>query len=328
LENSLKERKFIMKKLLLSASVVCVVFGADGMKTAGMELARIGDSRLSGSGGVIVRPNADSLVAQSIDQAVIPPVGEETVNLSTVINLRQVRNPQRDGEFVEVFIRDFCDLDARVPSGGWYTRQYPLQRTFLRYNHNLAAGFSNPVQKLYATVNDIEHADRSGELVVDPEYLDNATQIPHQRRANGQYANDDANLRAKPFTEIFIDAGGTDEIIDPAKARDETAFVAYVRTNTPALESTIGLPEARADDAQFNYQRTETLEDWGRPDGTIFTKRTEGVQKVAKPTPPAPIQVIPEPIVVNQQPPRPRSPRTAGDVVRNVLTLGSNCTIM
>jgi hypothetical protein len=274
--------KIIMKKLLFTTVML------SAWNVAAMEL-----QLRSENSGIIVRPNADTLITRPVDQSIASVNAEETVNLSPVVNLRQVRDPQRDGELVEVSVRDFRDLNAQVPNSGWYTRQYPLQKTLLRYNHNLAAGFSSPVQKLYAMVNDIEHADRSGEIIVDPGYLDNATRIPHQRRANGQYANDDANRRAKPLTEIFINTGGSMEIVDPAKSRDDTAFVAYTRINTPARINTIGVPEVRANDAQFNYQRTETLEDWRRPDGTIFTQRTEGVQKVAKPPQPAPVPAPP-----------------------------------
>jgi hypothetical protein len=249
-------------------------------------------------GRAIVRlsENAElsGLTEQSTEQSEnleeIPIDQMSTRQLIPMVNLRELGEPFAIRDFVQIPIHDFVRSDAiTVPVGDGYTRQYPLQKTLLRYEHNLAAGFSNPVQELYANVNDIEHADRSGKIVVDDEYVDGATMIPHQRRAIGRYEIDDAHRRAKPLTEIFIVGERGEEVVDSARAREDTEFLAYLRTETPPQTNEIGVPEARADDAQFNYQRTETLEDWRRPDGTIFTKRTEDWARVAKPTPPAPV---------------------------------------
>jgi hypothetical protein len=281
-----------MKKLLLTMSSLSV------WNTAAMNQEETRLQIRTEDGGAIVRlsENAElaGLTGQSTEQSEnleeIPIDQMSTRQLIPMVNLRELGEPFVTRDFVQIPIHDFVRSDAIiVPVGENYTRQYPLQKALLRYEHNLAAGFSNPVQELYAEVNDIEHANRSGKIVADDEYLDGATRIPHQRRAIGQYEADDANLRAKPLTEIFIVGERGEEVVDPARAREDTEFLAYVRTETPPQTNEIGVPEERADDAQFNYQRTETLEDWRRPDGTIFTNRTEDWARVAKPAPPAPL---------------------------------------
>jgi hypothetical protein len=283
LENSFKKERFIMKKnifgtiLLSSSAIQAMIVPIDN------------DAHISRrSESIVARLDDDASITRSEDQQLV--LDDSTTTLSTRVNFRQVRDPQLMDGCVLVSIRDFIRSDTGIVSvGEWYTKQYALQKALLRYEHNLAGGFSNPVHELFATVNDIEHADRSGKIIVDDEYLDNATRIPHQSRATGQYEMDDANLKAKPFTEIFIVGEHEEEVVDSARVRDGVDTVAYIRTDTPARENTIGTPEERAGDSQFNYQRTETLEDWRRPDNTIFTKRTEEWKKVAKPTPPAPV---------------------------------------
>ncbi|MDR2267987.1 MAG: hypothetical protein LBD81_00875 [Holosporaceae bacterium] len=289
-----------MKKLLFTTVILSSLDLANAMNPEDMQL-----QIRNGSDGAIVRSNEDvtiiGLAEQSIEQSEnleeTPLDQLSTRQLLTMVNLRELGEPLIIKDKVQIPIHDFVRSDIMiVPVGDGYTRQYPLQKTLLRYEHNLAAGFSNPIQELYAEVNDIEYADRSGKIVVDDEYLDNTTRIPHQRRATGQYEMDDANLSARPFTEVFIVGERGEEVVDSAKVRDGVEPVAYIRTNTPAQENTIGVPETRANDAQFNYQRIETLEDWRRPNETIFTKRTEDWRKVAKPTPLAPVP--PSPITV------------------------------
>lgn len=245
---------------------------------------------------IVARLDDDASIARAADQQIVsieeelPLEQMSTEQLSQIINFRGLGEPLIIGDIVQIPIFDFVKSEtALIPVGEGYSRQYALQKTLLRYEHNLVEGFSNPVHELSATVNDIEHANRSGKIVVDDEYLDDAARVSHQRRATGQYEMDDANLSAKPFTEIFIIGEHGEDVVDSAKVREGVDPVAYIRTDTPAQENIIGDPEARADDAQFNYQRTETLEDWRRPDGTIFTKRTEEWRQVAKPPLPAPV---------------------------------------
>ncbi|MDR2794866.1 MAG: hypothetical protein LBB12_03755 [Holosporaceae bacterium] len=307
-------KKIIFGTILLSSSAIqAMIVPIDN------------DARISRrSESIVARLDDDASITRSADQQLV--LDDSTTSLSTRVNFRQVRDPVRLGDRVRISIRDFIDEGGeRSLVGSQYTKMYPLQKALLRYHHDIASGFSNPVQELFAMVTDIEHADRHGKIVVNPEYMDAETQIPHQTRETGSYQMDDCHLRAKPFTEIFMTTNSGSVIVDEAKARDRTPFIAYtlIDRSEPAP---IGEAEARADDAEFNYQRTETTERWRRPDTTIYTKRTEGVQKVEKTRPPAPVQAAP-PIVVQQQPPRPRSPRTFGDGVRNVLTFGSNCTI-
>jgi hypothetical protein len=266
----------------------------------------------------ISRPS-ETIVARSENQQLV--LDGSTTDLSGRINFRQVRDPVRLGGRVRVSIRDFVDDGGqRIPVGRWYTRTYPLQKILLRYQHDIISGFSSPVQELFAMVTDIEYADRHGKMVVDPEYVDNETRILHQIRETGSYQMDDYKLRARPFTEIFMTTDGKSVIVDEAKIRDGTAFVKYTFIDRsepvlraglvanypkkrlriackskisflmPEMESgIIGDLETRADDTEFNYQRTETTERWRRPDTTIFTKRTEGMQKIAKPVSIAPV---------------------------------------
>jgi hypothetical protein len=196
---------------------------------------------------------------------------------------------------VQVSIGDFIHQGSSIiPVGQWYTRQYPLRKKLLRYEHNFAAGFSHPVWELFAMVTDVEYADRSGKIVVDGEHIDVKTRIPHQERTTGEYEMDDANLRAMPFTEIFISTERGDRIIDSARIRDDIDFVPYVSVGAKR-KNVVDVPRTRAGDSVFNYQKIEILEDWKCPDGTIFTKRTESEQKVAKPPFWAPVQQLKQP---------------------------------
>ncbi len=214
----------------------------------------------------------------------------DEVRLSQV-DVRQILQPELNGEILSVRIRDCKDNEL---INEWY-KDYPLIREFLRYEHDFAAGKSYPVMKLFANVSDIELAD-TDEAIFDPEFEDEEHALTHQRRGINRYEMDDANLQARQFSEIFISTESGDQVIDEAKIRECDNPVSYTRTSTPPAIRKIGDPEVREDDNEFDYQRTETTEEWIRPDGTIFTKKTEGVEKISKPKQPA--SLPPKPITV------------------------------
>jgi hypothetical protein len=143
---------------------------------------------------------------ESLDE--IPLEQMTTEQLSQIINFRELGEPLIIRGIVLIPISDFVRSEtALMPVGEGYTKQYALQKTLLRYEHNLPGGFSNPVHELFATVNDIEHADRSGKIVVEDEYLDEATRISHQRRTFSENGN--------IITETFITDESGNKIIIP-----------------------------------------------------------------------------------------------------------------
>ncbi len=192
---------------------------------------------------------------------------------------------------VSVLIKEYFRTDNRmIQIGDPIARRYPLQRVILGYEHNLSQGYSYPVQKLYVHIDDIEYANQQGDIVLDDEYIDEKSKIKHQERVVNKYEMDDKHLQARQLSEIFITTENGEEVIDEAKVREGNKPISYVRTSKPIEVRKIGDPEARESDEEFNYQRTETSEEYMRPDGTPFVKKTEDWERVAKPKPPAPVQ--------------------------------------
>lgn len=283
-----------MKKVIIGLAL-CAYSVSEGMLVPfnGSQVAR----RESPVATEIASSNQESVVSCREEQS------QPEVNFRKVSNLRAdlVHN------IMSVMVRDCFKEGEQVEArGDWYKKEYPLQKTLVQYEHDFSQGFSMPVLELYATIDDIEFSDKSGRVVFRSDFCDEDTKIPHQVRETGDFQMDDANLQAKPLTEIFIHTEDGDQVIEEGKVRDGSTVVAYVRTNTPARTVTVGSPQARAGDSEYNYLSTETFEEWRRPDGTIFVKKTEGVQKIAKPKPPAPVQAAPQQVVNQPEPPRHR----------------------
>jgi len=141
--------------------------------------------------------------------------------------------------------------------------------------------------------------------------------LDHQTRING-YEMNDTNLEATPIVVTYVNTIDGEKIISNKPDYSKTVGYECVSVN----ENKIGNPYS---DDNFDYQRLEILENYRRPDGTIFTKRREEVNKVAKPKL-SPPQEVPQQWYVNQP-----APGGSRDIIRNVLTLGnpgSDCTIM
>ena len=203
--------------------------------------------------------------------------------LVRVVNSREIGEIVENENTASIAIRDlFMSERGSEVLGDWYVRDYPLQRRILSYQHNLAAGVSYPVEEHFVNANDLQFLDGSNHIVVNDEYVNVHGGIAHQRRNTGQFAYDDANLRARAFTEIFIPTANEDVIVDAASARQDTQFTAYIRISGPTTVD-VGSPDSNY------YQRTETSERWRRPDGTAYTKKTEGGYYIPKPVPPAPM---------------------------------------
>lgn len=236
--------------------------------------------------GVVTRPsNASSIVQNTVEEVV--QVNYRTINPSLLI----------DENEVSVIVKEYARTNTTMTQIGTSSvRRYPLQRELLGYFHNLLQGYSCPIQKLFVHINDIEYADKQGDIVLDEEYVDEACKIEHQKRFVNRYKMDDEHLQARQFSEIFIITEAGEEVIDDAKVRAETEPIPYTRTDKLAEVRKIGEPEARAEDEEFCYQKVEISEEWTRPDGTPFVKKTEDWERIAKPKPPAPVP--PQPITV------------------------------
>ncbi len=258
------------------------------------------------SEGMLV-PFSGSQVARRDESYALSKAGEseDALSLTKKVNFRTLQPSLLLSEnAVSVLIKEYSRVDdVMTQIGGAIEKQYPLQRELLRYEHDLSQGYSYPIQKLFVHIDDIEFADQMGDIVLDEEYIGSG--IRHQKRATNRYEMDDEHLLAKQLSEIFITTEIGDQVIDEAKVRAEDAPISYVRTTTPATVKNIGTPESRVGDDEFAYQKTETSEEYIRPDGTPFVKKTEDWQKVAKPKPPAPVPPKPAtktiPIMAHQK---------------------------
>lgn len=272
------------------------------------------------STGIVSRTETSELETRST--AVVSQQGQDNQNyaLVRVVNSREIGEIVENENTASIAIRDlFRSEQGSEVLGDWYIRDYPLQRRILSYQHNVAAGVSYPVEEHFVDINDLQLLEGSSHVVLNDGYINTGNRIAQQRRNTGLFANDDINLRARELTEIFIPTESGNVVVDGASARADTPFTAYTLVNTNTID--VGTPDSNY------YQRTETSEQWHRPDGTIYIKRTAGGKYVSRPaaTPPAqPAQQT----VYNQPAPQQGGNR---DIIRNVATLGrpgSDCNIM
>ncbi|MBQ7673606.1 MAG: hypothetical protein IJT36_03655 [Alphaproteobacteria bacterium] len=267
-----------MKRILVSTAICAL-----GLETVCGMMERYNPD----GGGVVRREEAHAIVrANERAEAIVQP---DQVNFRTVQpTLLLAENA------VSVLVKGYFRAGDRMAQIGEATaRRYPLQRELLRYVHDFTHGYSYPVQKLFVHIDDIEFADRSGDITLDEGYTDEANGIRHQKRPVNRYEMENEHLQARQLSEIFITTREGDQVIDEAKVRTEDAPIPYVRTATPATVRNIGVPESRVGDNEFNYQQTETSEEYMRPDGTPFVKTTIDWQRVAKPKPPAEVKPLP-----------------------------------
>lgn len=255
-----------MKKVLLSAAICTLSFEM----TEGML------ERYNPNSGAITRCEDPHALVRANE-------GNSTIALEDTVNFRMIQPSLLMSEgVVSVLITGYFRTgDTMTQMGDPSERQYPLQRKLLRYEHDLSSGYSYPVEELFVHIDDIEFADRSGDIVLDEEYVDRANGIKHQKRLV-RYEMDDEHLCAKQLSEIFITTGSGKQVIDEAKVRDGDGSVSYMRTATPAEFRKISEPESRAGDNEYCYQQVEVSEGWKRPDGSIFVKRTPKVESLAK----------------------------------------------
>jgi len=124
----------------------------------------------------------------------------------------------------------------------------------------------------------------------------------HQTRITG-YTMNDANLKAIPNVVTYVNTVDGEKVISNIPEPSRAVNYELVSRN----ENNIGNPYS---DDNFNYQRIEILENYRRADGSIFTKRGERVNKVAKPKLARPVPSLAQ-TFVNQSAPRGRPPLEA-----------------
>lgn len=306
-----------MKKVALCVAIA-TVFSSEGKNENALIL--LGQEN---SSKIIARAEISESEIMAQESRELSTRGNSSINR---VNYREITRPTVNGDQVTITVQDFSE-DEIV--GETYERSYPLRRNFLRYIHDFDKGVSHPVEELFAIINNVEYSNIRGKVVANSEFVNEEESLMHQLRVNKNfgengYQMDDDNLRASPFMEIFIDTDYEEEVIEEARLREDKA-IAYEKVDGSLKTNNIGGPVSKAGDDDFEYQRQEVLEDWKRPDGTIFTKRTERETPIRKAKPAAPRQGQARQ-VVNQS-----APGGHRDIIKNIITLGnpgSDCTIM
>ncbi len=283
-----------MKKMVVCAAIG-TIFMCEGMN----------------EGALVLRDSSSNAIARSeILESEIRRQEQESKGLITredllinSINYREISNPTVNGDQVTVKVQDFVE-DELV--GESYNRSYPLQKRFLDYSHDFEKGVSHPVEELFAVVDDLEYSSVRGKIVANSRFINEEESFTHQLRINknlGQngYQMNDNGKKATPFMETFISKGDWEEVIGDARLHEDKV-VAYEKVDGSLRVNDIGPRFSKPGDNSFDYQRQEVLEDWKRPDGSIFTSRTPKEKRFAKPKPPAPVPA-PAPQVVNQPAP-------------------------
>ncbi len=271
-----------MKKVVLCAAMAAV-FSCEGKNEGALILSG--------------QENFSKIISQSeISESGIR--AQESRELSTRgnnsisrVNYREISQPTVNGDQITITVQDFSGDEV---VGEMYERSYPLQRNFLRYIHDFERGVSHPVEELFAMVNNVEYSNIRGKVVANSEFMNEEESLIHQLRINknlGQngYQMNDNSKKATPFMETFISKGDWEEVIGDASLHEDKA-VAYEKVNGSLRVNNIGPRFSKLGDNSFDYQRQEVLEDWRRPDGSIFTSRTPKEERFAKkPKPPAPV---------------------------------------
>ncbi len=283
-----------MKKVVLCAAMAAV-FSCEGKNEGALILSG--------------QENFSKIISQSeISESGIR--AQESRELSTRgnnsisrVNYREISQPTVNGDQITITVQDFSGDEV---VGEMYERSYPLQRNFLRYIHDFERGVSHPVEELFAMVNNVEYSNIRGKVVANSEFMNEEESLIHQLRINknlGQngYQMNDNSKKATPFMETFISKGDWEEVIEEAKLR-EGKVIYYEKVNGSTKVNNVGKKFSKAGDNNFEYQRQEVFEDWKRPDGSIFTKRTEKETPIRKAKPAAP-KTTPRQHVVNQPAP-------------------------
>jgi hypothetical protein len=269
--------------------------------------------------GMLV-PAGDSRIAQQQDRTIVTQVSGEVAQLPHQRQVQQVvartemqPNFIRNGNSVRITFRDRDDDGVNI---GTYSRDYLLVAELVagRYEHNLAGGFSNPMQNLFANITDIAtlRGDRRVLVATEP----SAQRIAHQYTPAG-WQHDNAHRRSTSMSTVFITDQGQRINVD-AKARVRAN--SDTRNHVSRGPATQFYTSASFSEGNDDCRRYVMREIFDRPDGTFYS--VDGPEQVARtPKPRSANAVNTAPICVAPQP-RPRSPRTVEDVVRHVFTLG------
>ena len=305
-----------MKKVVLCAAIGAV-FTCEGMDEKALVL------RDSSSKAVVHMDMLESEIRRQEQES--RDSVDQNRDLVKRINYQEITNQTVSGDQLTVTVQDFLG-DESV--GESYNRSYPIQKMFLEYTHDFEKGVSHPVEELFAVVNDLEYSDIAGKFVVDSEFVNEEESLTHQLRidknsgTNG-YQMNDAELKATPFMETFIETENWEEVIGEAKLREDKV-VAYEKIEGSEKTTDIGPRFSKPGDDEFEYQQQKFSEDWKRPDGSIFTKETVKDTPIAKQKP-----ADPKPAhrqhVVNQTH---HSGRSSNDLEAAGQAIRDNCIIM
>lgn len=268
-----------MKKLLLTMTALSV-FDLQGM------IVPVGDRRID----------------QQQNREALRPVGGELAQLPQQGVIQRVtartdvqHNFVREGDNVRITFRD---RDGDGINIGIYSRDYPIVSEIIagQYRHHMAEGFSNPMQNLFADVNDIPtlRGDRRILIATEP----NDMHIPHQYTTVG-WQHDDASRQSTATTTVFMMDNGRRVDIDPeARIRANSETRNHV-SRGPATRTDIGAPYTEGNDDCRRYVMRETFD---RPDGSFYNvdgpmqiARTPKLRPTAAANPAPIIYVAPQP---------------------------------
>ena len=294
-----------MKKVMLMGSLMVLsglpnIYASDG---TALQLAN------SGSNTNLARTETSSLDSRQEDSSssrnmelqddatLITNMSES--QLLSRINLRKLENASRVGNSnkVRVTVQDYVrsnDGSVQIPVGEGTQKEADLQARLIRIE-----GFDTKapqaICELFAVFSGIEHAE--GDRVIVEE---------NSRKAEAKvtgYELNDAALNAKPIVGVTLPTA--DSLITVEEPTVREATIAYTQAN-PSFRrgGNIGGLEAIPGDNNHARQKYEKFERWQRPDGTIYEKRTEDFETVAKPKSPA-YAPRPQAQVVNQPAPPP-----------------------
>jgi hypothetical protein len=236
-----------MKKLLMNASLVCVAFGTDGM-----ELARVGDMRLSRSGGVsdtlAVRNSGDEIVRDVTETLRL----EEFLLTDGLARLSFVKGTETDG----IFVRGDEVLE----------KSYPCIRDFLGLIP-ADASHSFAVYKLWAETEEL------GRIQLSERHVDSERPLEHQTKILSSVENDES-LSTKRTVQTFVELDGTERAIGTKETSIPYAFT------------------ERQDDryADAVNDRRWTVRDYVRGNGETFSKDWQDLGLIVKRPPAPPVQ--------------------------------------
>jgi hypothetical protein len=277
--------------------------------------------------GMIVPAGDTRIDQQQNNNAIMRQFGGQMMQLPQQGAIQRVvartdlqHNFVRNGNNVRITFRDRDENGINIDT---YSRDYPIISEAIagQYRHNLAEGFSSPIQNLFANVADIPTLRGDRRVLIATEPSD--TRIPHQYTVT-DWQHDNANRRSTPTSTVFITDQGRRIDVDPeARIRANSVPRNHI-SRGPATPFYIGESYSEGNDDCRRYVNREFFD---RPDGSFYyVDSPEQVQRTPKPRPTPAANPAP-PIVFNGG----GGGGGHRNIVKNIVTLGNpggGCNVM